>query len=125
MNLKMTVGKKLLAINMASAVLTVAVGVAGYWGIQRVSHRTDKMLKEEGQIAQHSASIRAHTLGLRRYEKDMFINIQDVKKVEDYEKKFNEQHDHLLKRLAALRLVSTLPQDKERVAQAGAEALTK
>ena len=49
MRITMTVGKKLLAGSAVSAVLTLAVGFSGYWGIQAISDSTGKMLKEEAR----------------------------------------------------------------------------
>jgi methyl-accepting chemotaxis protein len=115
--MKMTSRKKLLGLSIVSAVLTLAVGMAGYWGLRRVSGATAKMLQEGAQIAQHSAGIRANTLGLRRYEKDMFININALNKVGEYETKFKDQYEHLLQRIDDLKRAATLPQDTERVAQ--------
>jgi len=88
MNIRMTIGRKLLGMSVLGAILTLAVGVAGYWGMQSISRTTHDMLAQEAQIARHSARLRAHVLGLRRYEKDMFINLADARKVDDYEKKY-------------------------------------
>ncbi len=117
MAMRMTVGKKLLGSSLAAAALTLAVGGAGYWGVQGVSQGTTRMLEQEGKIAEHAARVRANVLGLRRYEKDLFINIQDPKKVEEYAQKFKEQQEHLGKRIDDLNRAATLPQDKERIAQ--------
>jgi methyl-accepting chemotaxis protein len=117
----MTVGRKLLVASAVSAVLIVAVGATGYWGIGTISAGTDKMMKEEAKIAEHSARVRANVLGLRRYEKDILINIQDLKKVEEYEKKFKDQRDHLAQRIEALRQVVVLPKDKDLVKQMAAD----
>ncbi len=119
--MKITVGGKLLGMGLTSAVLTVAVGVVGWWGISSIAGATSRTMNGEARIAQHAARVRANTLGLRRYEKDIFINIHDPKKVEEYVKKFGEQHEHLTTQLEALKSVTVLPQDKERVAQMSAD----
>jgi methyl-accepting chemotaxis protein len=121
MIMHMTVGKKLLGSSLVAAVLTLAVGVAGYWGISTVSGGTKKMLQEEAKIAEHAARARADVLGLRRFEKDILINIQDPKKVEEYTQKFKEMHEHLGSRLETLKQVAPLPMDKERAAQMSAD----
>ena len=69
MGFTMTVGRKLLMASAVSAVLTVAVGAVGYWGIGSISSGTDKMLKEEAKIAEHSARVRANVLGLPQRER--------------------------------------------------------
>lgn len=113
--MKLTIGKKLLGLGIGTAVLTLVVGAVGYWGIHAMSGATAKMLREEAQLGQHAARVRANTLGLRRFEKDMFININDPKKVEEYDKKFETQLQHLTERLDALKKVATLDKDRELV----------
>src|SRR5216684_2812019 len=115
MNIRMTIGRKLLGMSVLGAILTLAVGVAGYWGMQSISRTTHDMLAQEAQIARHSARLRAHVLGLRRYEKDMFINLADARKVDDYEKKFQVEHRHLTDRLGDLRGLAARTEDKDRV----------
>jgi methyl-accepting chemotaxis protein len=113
----LTVGKKLLVNSLIAATLTVAVGIAGFWGVRSMSGAAERMMKEEGAIGEHASRVRANTLDLRRYEKDLFINIEDAKKVAEYEQKFGEQGDHLQKRIETLQQAATKPQDRERVAQ--------
>jgi methyl-accepting chemotaxis protein len=112
----LSTGKKLLGSSLVGAALTLAVGGAGYWGVQTVSRGTEKMLQGEAKIAEHAARARANLLGLRRYEKDMFLNIRDAGKVDEYAQKFKEEQGHLQQRMDTLKAVATLPQDKERVA---------
>ena len=52
---------------------------------------------------------------MRRYEKDIFLNIENKDKVEDYYKKWKEQGEQLLTRIVDLEKVTTLEKDKETV----------
>jgi methyl-accepting chemotaxis protein len=115
MNIRMTIGRKLLGMSVLGAILTLAVGVAGYWGMQSISRTTHDTLGQEAQIARHSARALAHVLDLRRFEKDMFINMADARKMEDYEKKFRVQQRSLADRLGDLKRLAVRSEDKDRV----------
>jgi len=113
----LTIGRKVLGLSVITGLLTVAVAGAAYWGMSSLSGATATMLANEAKIAEHSARARANVLGLRRFEKDIFLNIKDAKRVEEYTKKLADEQDRLAKRLDALRTVAQLPEDKERVAR--------
>jgi len=115
--MRLTVGRKILGINLLGVSLALAVAVAGYLGLQSMSRTTGRMLSVEAKIAQYAARARANTLGLRRYEKDTFINIDDPAKVREYVAKFDEERAALLERIEDLRKISTLPGDQRRLAQ--------
>jgi methyl-accepting chemotaxis protein len=119
--MRLTVGKKLLGISVISAALTITVGAVGYWGLQSVSGTTAKLLKEEAKIAEYSAQVLANVLELRRYEKDIFINMQDRKKVEEYTAKWQDQQERLSRRLDTLKQVAPLTQDRQRLAEMRAD----
>src|ERR1700682_4860871 len=110
----MTIGKKCLGANLISTALMCAIAVSGYWGIRSISRNTEQMLKEDAKIAEHAAAARTDVVELRRYEKDMFLNCLDLKRVEEYEQKFTAQQQHLGKHLDALRQLARREEDKER-----------
>jgi methyl-accepting chemotaxis protein len=70
-------------------------------------------LNTDGKIADHSARARAHVIGLRRFEKDMFINLDSPDKVSEYHKKWKEEREQLLAHIADVEKAISLPQDKE------------
>ena len=92
---KGTARTKLVGGGYLSAVLTLVVGLSGYWGLQALSNKTQDMLTEEAKIAEHAARVRANTLGLRRFEKDVFLNFADPKKIHEYGEKFKETQGNL------------------------------
>ncbi|WP_243373052.1 methyl-accepting chemotaxis protein [Geotalea sp. SG265] len=96
-------------------VLLLLVGVLGYWGVSAVSGTTVKMLDTDAQIAQHSARARANILGLRRYEKDMFINIDNAEKVDEYYKKWNGEREKVEERIAAMEKAVYAAEQKQHV----------
>src|ERR1700722_5622281 len=69
------------------------------------------------KIAQHSERARANILAMRRFEKDMFLNIGDHGKDVEYEGKWREQHELTLARIADIERFAISPHDHETVAQ--------
>jgi methyl-accepting chemotaxis protein len=95
--------------------LAVVVGVAGagYWGMSNIARTTLDILQGDAKLAEHSARARANTLGLRRFEKDVFLNIDSPEKVAEYRTKWEEQHAHQEARLNDLEKYATRKEDKD------------
>jgi len=95
--------------------LLLVMGIAGYWGISSISGTTIHMLDGDAAIAEHSARLRANVLGMRRSEKDIFLDIGTSEKVKEYEKAWHEQNKKAEDRLADLEKVVASPKDKDSV----------
>ena len=95
--------------------LLVIVGGTGYWGVRKSTDTTIRMLKSDAMIAQHSARARADVLGLRRFEKDMFLNIRSKDTVAEYFEKWRQVQGLLAARLADLEKLVTIPKEVEAV----------
>lgn len=93
--------------------MLVVIGVAGYWGVNSVSRITLTILRGDSTIAEHAARARANVLGLRRYEKDFFMNIGTKEKEDEYLHKWKEQLEHLTTRIRDIEKAATITQDKE------------
>ena len=91
------------------------IGGVGYWGVNSISKVTITMLQGNAQISEHTSRARANVLGLRRYEKDIFLNIASGEKQVEYMQKWKDQLDHLTERISALEKVATLQHDKETI----------
>src|SRR5437867_1069881 len=103
----MMIGKRLgMAFGLLLA-LMVAVAGAGYWGTRAATTLALRVLKTESPIVDLAQQARAHTLGLRRFEKDVFLNIGDAAKVDDYATKWNGQRTSFEERLTALDQLET------------------
>ncbi|MDD5434326.1 MAG: methyl-accepting chemotaxis protein [Nitrospira sp.] len=109
----MKIGNKLGVGFGLVLIMLVITGISGYWGIRHVSGLTIDMLSHEAKIAEHSARARANVLGLRRYEKDYFLNITSNEKKEEYFNKWNEQREHLLARLSDLENAAVIQKHKD------------
>jgi methyl-accepting chemotaxis protein len=92
-----------LRLGLGFGFVLILLGVSifiGYMGLSAMGDRFSKMLSEEARILEHSARLRANILGLRRFEKDIFINIENREKVESYLKEWTEEKEHSLARIA-------------------------
>jgi methyl-accepting chemotaxis protein len=93
--------------------IVIAIGGAGYWGIQSVTNKTLSLLHGDVMISEIATSMVGDVNELRRYEKDLFLNIGSGDKENDYLKKWEATREHLLKDLAALDKIVYLPSDKD------------
>ena len=59
-------------------VLLFLAGGAGIWGADKLSRQITRSLATDGRISAGIAEVAVHSLGLRRYEKDIFLNIELV-----------------------------------------------
>jgi methyl-accepting chemotaxis protein len=80
-------------------VFLVASSLVGYWGVASGTERTQEMLAREARQQEHFGRARANVNGLRRFEKDLFINIASAERRQDYLAKWKEQREHLQARL--------------------------
>ena len=111
-------------VNWAFAVLmTLMVGVAatGYWGMSGINREVVKDLDSDGVIAQHAGRARANILGLRRYEKDIILNIGSAEKTAEYFEKWKTEEGHIEDRLKTLEKVAIESKDQERIRALRAE----
>jgi len=104
---KLSVAAKLtltVAIGLAG---TVAVGVIGYAELNSLGDMTHELLVTDVPTVERAQRLRANTLGMRRFEKDMLLNHTDLAKVRDYHQKWQEQLEHSQKRLDEVRKLTT------------------
>ena len=94
-------------------VMLLGIAITGYWGVNSLSNAEITMLRGDSAVAEHSARARANVLGLRRFEKDLYLNIGTREKEDEYLAKWKEQHEHLVSRLKDAEAAATLQKDKE------------
>ncbi|GAB7026552.1 hypothetical protein JCM15764A_18000 [Geotalea toluenoxydans] len=95
--------------------LMIIVGGVGYWGVKTSTGATIRMLQTDSEIAENSARARADVLALRRFEKDLFLNVKDNAKVAEYKGKWKDVQEHLAARIADLEKVASSNKDKDAV----------
>ncbi|OAI39229.1 hypothetical protein AYO40_01275 [Planctomycetaceae bacterium SCGC AG-212-D15] len=113
--MRWTIAKRALGITLVTTSLMLAVAAAGYWGIHRIT-RSVARAHEETVIADNAALARIYVLELRRYEKDMFLNCLDSKRVKSYHEKYLREDARLGERLRELEsLTDHRPEDRRLV----------
>jgi methyl-accepting chemotaxis protein len=111
----MKIGSRLLASFGLLLLLLIVVAGTGFWGVKTGEHTTVSLLNTEGQLAQHSARVRADILGMRRYEKDVFLNLGATDKVEGYYKKWTDEAAKANERAADLEKIRVTPENAEKI----------
>jgi len=77
----------------------IAIGIASYLGMNKMSFYIDDLANNDGALMDDSQRARANINMMRRYEKDLFMNIGDAAKMEDYKKKWDDAREHFNKRM--------------------------
>jgi methyl-accepting chemotaxis protein len=109
------VGKKLaLGFGLVLSLMGVVSG-AGYWGLETVAGLAREILSVRSPLVEHSQRARANTLGMRRFEKDYFLNIGAPEKQADYLAKWRDQKQRLVERLDVLDKLAQGDTDRETV----------
>ncbi len=92
----------------AVLLLTIIISIASYFGLGTLRDYIDSITHVEGKLMENGLRSRANINMLRRYEKDLILNIGDSTKMEEYKKKWDEALEHFHKRiLESEKLVST------------------
>jgi methyl-accepting chemotaxis protein len=87
------IGKRLtLAFTIALLLVGVVAG-AGFWGLSEMSTTIDAIVNRDAKLMERAASLESTTLNLRRYEKDVFLNVGEPEKVAEYAAKWKAAHD--------------------------------
>jgi len=106
-----------LAIGFGLVIVFLAgTALAGYWGVMSGSEKTQAMLAHEAKQQENAARARANVNGLRRFEKDLYINIASPEARHGYLAKWKEQHEHLLGRFRDLESAVVTGEDKTNLA---------
>ena len=106
-----TIGRRLaLAFGL---LLTLMLGLAGagYWGAKNAANASKSMANEEVPELALALRIQSGVLTLRRYEKDMFLNLSDPAAMEGFVVKWNEAHATVKARLDTLAASASDPEE--------------
>ncbi len=116
----MSIGQRIgLGFSLLVMLLLVVVATS-YSGLSAYGD----LLEGDIRIAQHAERARANIVGMRRFEKDMYLNITDKVKESEYEAKWREQHEHLVARLADLTRAIASTEESTRLTQMRAQLAT-
>jgi methyl-accepting chemotaxis protein len=78
-------------MNVVLVVLMLAIAAAGYWGMMRSKEHTLTRTAVDSMV-EHSERARVIALGMRRFEKDVFLSVGAQDKVAEYANKWREQN---------------------------------
>lgn len=95
--------------------LVISVGAAGYLGLQSVANTTVRALQTDVTASDDAAMAQVSTLSLRRFEKDLFLNIDSAEKRAEYLTKWKKDREELKKNLSSLDKLLTLQKDKDKL----------
>jgi len=101
----------------------IVMGLFSYRGISSMENATLEMLKTDARIAENATRARANVNGMRRYEKDAFINIANKEKVREYYTKWEKEYDSGFEKLENLKKAAREKEQFEIIAKM--EALLK
>ena len=99
---RMNIGTRMGLAFATLVCLALALAASGYWGLATVTASADHILTYDVVAADTSGQVQATTLELRRFEKDYFLNIDDVPKRNDYLGKWKASYQALLPMLDKL-----------------------
>lgn len=116
---RLTIGKRLGLGFGTVLLLSVAMGLTGYYSAHRISEDSIEafrvLLRTDAAILEHSSRARSNVLGLRRFEKDVFLNIESKEAMAKYLDQWKNEREHLLARLNDIEKAATLGKDNENV----------
>jgi len=98
----MNISTRLIAAFTVIILFLVVIAGAGYWGMGKMVWFIDDLGSTDAALVEYAQRSRANVNILRRYEKDLFINIADAAKVDDYKKKWDKTLVQSLERLEAM-----------------------
>ncbi|ABB32648.1 methyl-accepting chemotaxis sensory transducer, class 34H [Geobacter metallireducens GS-15] len=94
--IKLAIGFGLLTLFL------LVVGGTGLWSTRQLKATMDDAIKVDADMVISGQRARANVNMLRRYEKDLYINIGNVQKTEEYRKKWDETFEHIMARVDAI-----------------------
>ena len=99
----LSIGKRIACLVFGLLLLGTVLSGVGYSGVDRLSSASTSFIGTDYAAADIMASLREELLQLRRYEKDMLINLGDTEAQKKYLKEWQEVRSALDQHVASLR----------------------
>jgi|GEM_PF-2355864 len=99
------VSTRLLAIAAIIVVIVFLNNLIVYNNLDHLVEHTKHMLATDARLQEYSARARSNVGMLRRYEKDIFINYQNIPKVKEYKKKWDKEYKSGFEKVALMKKV--------------------
>ncbi|HEX6159223.1 MAG TPA: methyl-accepting chemotaxis protein [Thermoanaerobaculia bacterium] len=101
------IGKRLTLAFTIALILVGVVAAAGFWGLSQMVTSVDNILNRDAKLMEHASGLESNTLNMRRYEKDVFLNVADAEKVAEYSAKWKSANVEALQNLDRLQQLSS------------------
>jgi methyl-accepting chemotaxis protein len=95
----LTIKTKLYLLSGVGMLFLAILAVTSYVGMERMESLSDDLASSDAKLVELSQRERVNINLMRRFEKDLFINVGDIAKMEEYEKKWEGARDAFFKRL--------------------------
>ncbi len=107
-----TIRTRLMALGLLSVFAMLMIGGDGLWAMARTKQDVEHYVKHDVESLVQLSEIRAGVGNLRRYEKDMLINIGDDAAVRRYQEDWRKAFEGVNKSLDAIGQLDILPEIK-------------
>ena len=113
-NLK--IGNRLNLVFGFILLFLVAIGGAGYLSLEKMESEIISLSGKSDKLVEYAQRIRANINMMRRFEKDLYMNIDDRTKMEGYKKQWSETLDRIRQRTDSMTKLLDVQKDKDTVA---------
>jgi len=121
---QITIGKRLFAGFVIVLLFVITVAGAGQWALNTTVDTAETVLKVDFAINSAANDVHVAVLDLRRFEKDLFLNIGDKAKEADYLAKWETSRRALDEHLNTLEQVDHDEQERTAIRQVRADVAT-
>jgi methyl-accepting chemotaxis protein len=112
---RLTIGRKLGFGFGAALFVSIAMGLTCYYSVSDISQAFRTLLNIDATVLEHATRARSDVLGMRRFEKDILLNIDSKETVAKYLEQWKGEREHLLARLDVIEKAATLEKDRNNV----------
>ena len=91
-----TIRARLVVLALLAMILMLVIGGDGLYSLAQARAHFTHYVDNEVRATSHLADIRAGVGNLRRYEKDLLINLADAKSVERYRGEWSSTFDKVM-----------------------------
>ncbi|MDD5285212.1 MAG: HAMP domain-containing methyl-accepting chemotaxis protein [Desulfuromonadaceae bacterium] len=111
----MKIGTRLILGFGGCLCFLLLLGGVGLYELKNSVAKSNKAIGVDAKVVENAQRMRVNINIMRRYEKDAFINMADLAKVDEYRKKWAEARELTKKRLETLVKLEDEPKEKEQL----------
>ena len=109
------ISTRLIAAFVIMLLFIAIIGIAGWIGLEKLEGHLIDVAHDDAKQVEYAQRTRANMNIFRRYEKDLFLNIDNAAEVQEYAKKFQDNGKRFHERMDQLEKLVDTPQDKETI----------